>query len=441
MPERKRPARRRPEGAGGTGKAAPARGKGASRRAAPKKKRAGVKAKGGARRRPASTTRTARGARAETGMPITTAFEGRIEYLQILDEQGRLDEKLGKGVLKDEEVVALYEHMCLCRAYDEVAFKLQRSGRMGTYPQNIGQEAAATGAGFALRKGVDWLVPCYRENSALFWHGLPMEHILLHWMGDERGNQIPEGVNVLPISIPIGTHMLHAVGIAWAAKLRKEDRVVCTFFGDGATSEGDFHEAMNFATVLKVPVIFYCQNNSWAISVPSTKQFACETLAQRAFAYGAHGVRIDGNDLFASVKATRDAMERAKQGKVTLIEAMTYRMGDHTTADDARRYRDAAELEKWKGRDPLLRVRRYMEAKKLWGDAKQEALDARNKERVSEIVKNAEGIAPPTTDEIFDHTFAPPLPAQLLRQKETMRTAGLAQFPEQETLGVVGTER
>lgn len=429
MPARKRPAPRRPEA-----KRAPKRARGAG-----KPRPAAKPTTKHTARTPAAPTPTrthTRQRRAEKRMPITTAFEGRIEHLQILDEQGRLDEKLGKGVLADDEVVFLYEHMCLCRAYDEIAFKLQRSGRMGTYPQNIGQEAAATGAGFALRKGVDWLVPCYRENSALFLHGLPMEHILLHWMGDERGNQIPEGVNILPISIPIGTHMLHAVGIAWAAKLRKEDRVACGFFGDGATSEGDFHEAMNFATVLKVPCIFFCQNNSWAISVPSTKQFACETLAQRAFAYGAHGIRIDGNDLFASVKATRDAMERAKKGQVTLIEAMTYRMGDHTTADDARRYRDAAELEKWKARDPLLRIRRYLESKKRWSDEKQQALNARNKARVSEIVANAEGIAKPSADDIFDYTFAAPLPPQLERQKQTMRTAGLAQFPEQETLGV-----
>ncbi len=367
-------------------------------------------------------------------MPVKTVWEGKIEYLQILDENGRLDEKLGKGILRDEDVVRLYEHMSLCRHYDEVAFKLQRSGRMGTYPQNIGQEAGPTGAGFALRKGVDWLVPCYRENSALFLHGLPMEHILLHWMGDERGNQIPDGVNILPISIPIGTHMLHAAGIAWAAKLRGEDRVVATFFGDGATSEGDFHEAMNFATTLKVPCIFFCQNNSWAISVPTEKQFACETLAQRAFAYGAYGQQIDGNDLFASVKATRDAMERAKMGKVTFIEAITYRLGDHTTADDARRYRDAAELEKWKARDPLIRLRKYMASRGVWNDEKQAALEARAKERVSEIVKNAEGIEKPTRDDIFDHTFAGPLPEQLQVQKRTMKTHGLGQFPEQETL-------
>lgn len=365
-------------------------------------------------------------------MPLTTCFEAKIEYLQILDENGKLDAALAKDTLSDKDVVFLYEHMCLCRAYDEVAFKLQRSGRMGTYPQNIGQEAAATGAGFALRKD-DWIIPCYRENSALFLHGLPMEKILLHWMGDERGNQIPDGCNVLPISIPIGTHPLHAVGIAWAAKLQKKDSIAITFFGDGATSEGDVHEALNFATVLRVPCVFFCQNNSWAISVPASKQFKNETIAQRAIAYGAKGIRVDGNDLFACFKATRDAIELAKKGEVTFIEAVTYRMGDHTTADDARRYRDPAELEKWKARDPLLRVRKYLASKNLWDDKKQEALDAKNKERVAEIVKNAEGIEKPDIADIFDYTFAD-LPAQIELQKRTMRTNSLAQFPQQETL-------
>jgi pyruvate dehydrogenase E1 component alpha subunit len=368
-------------------------------------------------------------------MPITTAFEGKIEYVQILDEHGNFDEKLGKGLLSDERVVEAYQHMSVCRHLDEIAFKLQRSGRMGTYPQNKGQEAAAVGAGLALRKGTDWLVPCYRENAALFMHGLPMEKILLHWMGDERGNQIPDGVNITPISIPIGTHMLHAAGIAWAAKLRKEDTVVATFFGDGATSEGDFHEAMNFASVLKVPVVFVCQNNSWAISVPSSKQFKCETLAQRSFSYGMPGIRCDGNDIFAMYKVMKDAVDRARAGDgPSIVEAVTYRLGDHTTADDARRYRPQEEVDKWIGRDPLIRTRKYLEQRGAWNDKKQADLEDFAKQKVSEVVKNSEGIDKPAIDDIFDYTFAGQLPAELVRQRETMKTHGLGQFPEQETL-------
>src|SRR5438552_2263697 len=178
-------------------------------------------------------------------MPIKTVYKAQIDYLQILDEHGHLDEKLAKDTLSDEDVLYLYEQMSIGRTLDEVAFKLQRSGRMGTYPQNKGQEAAAAGSGWAAKKGVDFLVPCYRENLALFLHGLPMHYILLHWMGDERGNAIPRNLCMNPICVAIGAQVPHAAGIAWAFKLRKEDRVVLCFAGDGATSTGDFHEGMN----------------------------------------------------------------------------------------------------------------------------------------------------------------------------------------------------
>jgi len=367
-------------------------------------------------------------------MPISTCYKAEIQHLQILDEQGRLDEKLAKGTLTDDQLVALYEHMTVCRQLDEIAFKLQRSGRMGTYPQNKGQEASAAGSAFALNRETDWVVPCYRENAALFWHGLPMEMVLLHWMGDERGNQIPEGCKALPLSIPIGTHMLHAVGIAWAAKLRGEKSVVATYFGDGATSEGDFHEAMNFASAVKTPTVFICQNNGWAISVPIEKQTGSETFAQKALAYGMPTIRVDGNDIFAVYKAARDAAKRAREeGTPSFIECLTYRYGDHTTADDARRYRDQSVLEAWLKKDPLIRIRTYLTGKKKWDDGKQEALEARAKETVSRVVKNAEGIEKPDQSDIFNYTFAE-IPVDLALQRDTMRTNSLGQFPEQETL-------
>jgi len=375
-------------------------------------------------------------------MPIRTVYKAQIDYLQILDEEGKLDEKLAKSgdMLTDEQVVFAYDFMIQCRQLDEIAFKLQRSGRMGTYPQNKGQEACAIGSGMAAVKGRDFLCPCYRENAALFLHGLPMEKILLHWMGDERGNQIPpveggaaggRGVNMTPISIPIGTQMLHAAGIAWAYKLRKEDRCVITYFGDGATSEGDFHEAMNFATVLNVPCVFFCQNNQWAISVPRELQMNSETVAQKAFAYGAHAVQVDGNDLFAVYRATREAIDRARAGNgVTLIEAMTYRLADHTTADDARRYRDEAEVASWRGKDPVIRLRKYLENKGLWNDAKQTASEEKAKAMVAQVVKNAEGIEKPSIEDIFDYTFAT-LDPELELQKRTMRTSSIGQEPGQ----------
>jgi len=364
-------------------------------------------------------------------MPIKTVYTAQIDHLQILDENGVLDEKLAKDTLTDEQVRYLYEFMITCRALDEVAFKLQRSGRMGTYPQNKGQEANAIGSGFAAKKGVDFLVPCYRENAALFLHGLPMHYILLHWMGDERGNQIPEGVNMTPLSIPIGTQMLHATGIAWAFKLRKEARVAITYFGDGATSEGDFHEAMNFASTLQVPCVFYCQNNQWAISVPRENQMNSETVAQKAIAYGMPTIQVDGNDLFAVYKATRDAIERARAGGgPSFIEAVTYRLADHTTADDARRYRDPNEVEAWMGKDPIIRLRKYLEGKGLWNAELQAAHEEKSRAIVAEVIKTAEGIAKPSTDDIFDYTYATLTP-NLEVQKRTMRTASLAQDPQQ----------
>ncbi|MBM4107753.1 MAG: pyruvate dehydrogenase (acetyl-transferring) E1 component subunit alpha [Phycisphaerae bacterium] len=370
-------------------------------------------------------------------MPVRKAYSATIDYLQILDEHGVLDERLfkgddGKPLLADETVRELYDFMVLNRIFDETAFKLQRSGRMGTYPQNKGQEAAAIGSGHALRKGVDWLVPCYRENSALFMHGLPMHSILLHWMGDERGNQIPEGVNCTPICIPIGTQMLHATGLAWAFKLRKEDRVVATYFGDGATSEGDFHEAMNFAGTFQVPLIFFCQNNQWAISVPRDVQTASETIAQKAIGYGMPTIQVDGNDLFAVYKATKDAMARARGGGgPSFIEAVTYRLADHTTADDARRYRDPKEVEAWQSKDPMIRLRKYLADRNLWSDEDQRQAEERARARTAEVIKTAETIEKPSRDDIFDYVFGAPLPPELDRQKQTMRTHSLGQDPSQ----------
>ncbi len=366
-------------------------------------------------------------------MPLDTVYENKIERLSILDEHGNFDEELGKDTLTAEEVVTLYKHMTTCRQLDEIAFKLQRSGRMGTYPQNKGQEAAAMGTAYALEK-TDWIVPCYRENAALFWHGLAMEYVLLHWMGDERGNQIPHDVNVLPLSIPIGTHMLHAVGIAWAAKLRGEKTVSAAYFGDGATSEGDFHEAMNFASTLNVPTVFVCQNNRWAISVPISKQMASETVVQKALAYGMDCLQVDGNDLFAVYKAMKDAVANGrKTGRPFFIEAVTYRMGDHTTADDARRYRDPSEVEAWADKCPLKRLRMWMESRDVWDQSKQEALEEEAEKVVNAAVQRAFDITPPSTDDIFDHTFEE-IPDDLKRQRDTLRTNSLALHPEQETL-------
>jgi pyruvate dehydrogenase E1 component alpha subunit len=359
------------------------------------------------------------------------AYHADVEYIQILDAEGRLDEELAKGTLSDPDVKALYEQMIICREFDEQAFKLQRSGRMGTFPQNKGQEAATLGAARALRKGIDYIVPYYRENPAAFLHGLPMHYVLLHWMGDERGNAIPRNLSMNPLGLAIGTQTLHATGIGWAFKLRKEDRVVVCFFGDGATSTGDFHEAMNMAAVLEAPVLFFCLNNAWAISVPLSKQTASQTFAQKALAYGMPTVQADGNDIFAMYKVTADAIAHARAGGgPSFIEAITYRLGDHTTADDARRYRPAEELDAAMGRDPLMRTRKYLEAKGLWDVEQQKKADEKARALVREVVQVAVNVPEPSADDMFDYTFAE-LPAELVKQKQTLRTDSIGQDPSQ----------
>src|SRR5438045_1819219 len=316
-------------------------------------------------------------------MPRKIVYHADIEHLSVLDEDGRLDEQLAQDTLTDADVKFLYEQMLVNREFDESAFKLQRSGRMGTFPQNKGQEAAALGAAKAIRKGHDYIVPYYRENPAAFLHGLPMHYINLFWMGDERGNAIPKQYMMNPLCIAIGTQTLHAVGIAWAFKLRKEDRIVLSYTGDGATCTGDFHEAMNFATLLQVPVVFTCMNNGWAISVPTCGQCHAETLAQRALAYGMPTIQVDGNDLFAVYRAHKEAVDWARAGKgPSFIEMKTYRLGNHTTADDARRYRTEEQLAEASKRDPILRTRVYLESRGLWDEQQQKKTEDMAKARI-----------------------------------------------------------
>ena len=363
-------------------------------------------------------------------MPITTAFKTEIPRISILDEQGNFDEKLGKGLIPDADLVKLYEAMYACRHLDGVAFRLQRSGRMGTYPQNMGQEATSLGAAYVLNKN-DWLVTCYRENCGLFWRGVPMEAILLHWMGDERGNAMPRPHYATPIAVPIGTQMLHATGLAWASKYRGEKQIACTFFGDGATSEGDFHEAANFAANLDIPVVFVCQNNFWAISVPGRIQCSAPTVAQRGIAYGMPCMQVDGNDIFATVYAVKLAAERARtEGKPYFIEMVTYRLGDHTTADDASRYRDKAEVDAWKAKDPLIRVRKHLEKLKLWDEKKEAAMVERTEKLIADAVARAENIAAPHAADFFNAMYEE-LPADLAKQRDTMQTHSLGQDPSQ----------
>ena len=375
-------------------------------------------------------------------MGLRTVYQAEVKYLQIMDENGRIDAQAAGDVrdfYTDEKLVETYREMIVARELDEAAFKLQRSGRMGTYPQNKGQEAVAFGAAAALKKGHDHIIPAYRENAALFQHGLPMHYVLLHWMGDERGNQIdPNQYHVSPICVEIGAQCLHGAGWAWAFKLHNRknatDKVAMIFFGDGATSEGDFHEAMNFASVLKAPAVFVCQNNGWAISVPVSKQSASETFAQKALAYGMPTIQVDGNDILAVYRACRDMVLLAREGKGPgFVEALTYRLADHTTADDASRYRPPQELEQARRRDPMVRLRKYLESQGLWDEKKQAEAQERAKRIVREVIHAATSIEKPTPADMFNHCFAELSPEQIT-QRETMCTAALVQDPEQERL-------
>ncbi|MCL5735867.1 MAG: pyruvate dehydrogenase (acetyl-transferring) E1 component subunit alpha [Actinobacteria bacterium] len=361
--------------------------------------------------------------------PINTLVSYSVQSVKVLDEDGSVDISL-MPELSPEQLKALYEHMVLTREFDERMFKMQRQGRLGTFARVKGQEGAHIGAAFALRPE-DWLVPAFRETGALLLRGLPMQQLLQYWSGDERGGAFPRSLNTLPIAVPVGTHMIHAVGIGWALRYSGTEAAVLTFFGEGATSEGDFSEAMNMAGVFQAPVVFCCQNNQYAISLPFTKQTASPTVAQKALAYGMTGIRVDGNDVFAVYRVTKEALERARLGLgPTLIEAFTYRVTDHTTSDDARRYRSEEEVEAWKRRDPIERLAKYLRAAGLLDDDGVAAVQAEAENRVAEAVTAFEAIPPISPEETFKHVFAdltPPLAEErdaLLRRLATGASPG-----------------
>lgn len=311
-----------------------------------------------------------------------------IEYLSILDEDGNLDTAL-EPEIDDERLTALHRTMLLVRRFDERLLSLQREGKLGTFAPVRGQEASQLGAVATLTES-DWMVPSFRETAAEIWRGTPLDGIFLYNAGYNEGGRVPDGQNDLPIAIPVASQILHAVGIAYGIKYRQQDNVVMTFFGDGATSEGDFHEAMNFAAVLETPTVFVCENNQWAISIPRERQTHSVTLAQKALAYGMPAFQVDGNDLLAVYSACRQAVDRARGGDgPTLIECVTYRMGVHTTADDPTKYREEEEVERWKKRDPLSRFQHYLLTKKLLTTDDVESLEQQIKSEIDAAWKDA----------------------------------------------------
>jgi pyruvate dehydrogenase E1 component alpha subunit len=354
----------------------------------------------------------------------------KVEYLSILDENGELDTDLEPDI-SEEILLKLHRSMVLGRKFDERLLNLQRQGRIGTFPPISGQEAAHLGTAAALEPS-DWFVPAFREAAAEIWRGRSLESFIMYYNGFAEGAFIPPDRNDLPVSVPVGSQILHAVGLAWAAKYRQTDRVAMAFFGDGATSQGDFHEGLNFAGVFQTPAIFVCQNNQWAISIPRTKQTRSETIAQKALAYGIPGIQVDGNDILAAYTAAKEAVDRARSaGGPTLIECVTYRLTVHTTADDPKRYRTDEEVAQWKKRDPIPRFQKYLLDKGLLSDEKIDAIESAVVDEIQAAVDNAEKQMKTMGDpmHIFEHAYAE-MPAFLKEQKEDF-ARGLEEMSEE----------
>jgi 2-oxoisovalerate dehydrogenase E1 component alpha subunit len=351
---------------------------------------------------------------------VKTIAEFRIPYRQVLDAEARLVAELPGFARDPEELLRLYRWMVLTRTFDTKAINLQRTGKLGTYASCLGHEAAHVGIGAAMQPE-DCFLPMYREYGAQFWRGVKMEEVLLYWGGDERGNDFAGPRHDFPWCVPIGTQCLHAAGAALAFKLRMEPRCAVAVIGDGGTSQGDFYEALNLAAVRDLPVVFVVVNNRWAISVPLSLQTASKTLAQKAVAAGMPGIQVDGNDVIAVRQTMEEALARARGGDgPMLIEAVTYRLSDHTTADDASRYRGKDEVEEaWKV-EPMIRIRRYLLESGAWSEADEEALKADCARQVDTAVAAYLDTATQPVESIFDYMFAE-LPEAMVEQRETAR--------------------
>ncbi len=345
-----------------------------------------------------------------------------ITQVQVLNEVGELVGEVPD--LTEAQLVDMYRHMIIARTYDERVVRLQRQGRVGTYAPFSGQEAAQVGSAYALEKS-DWLFPSYREVPALWMHGLPLENSLLYTMGHVHGASWPEGVNAFPVQIIIAGQTTQVMGSAWASKYLNDNHVSLCYLGDGATSQGDFHESLNFASVFKLPAIYFIQNNQWAISMPRSRQSGSQTLAQKGLAYGIPSVQVDGNDVLAVYKVTQEAVQRARSGEgPSVIEAVTFRLGAHTTSDDPTRYRTQEELEAWRQKDPLLRFRRFLMERQLWDTAREQTLLEEATVLIEQVVVAAEGVKKGTLEESFDYVYANLTP-HLREQKAAVVNKGV----------------
>ncbi len=340
------------------------------------------------------------------------------ELIQVMDPEGRVDEAAVRGI-SEAEMMKMYRLMVFTRLWNTKALSLQRQGRMGTIASVRGQEAANIGMGLALGAN-DWFCPSFRETGTLFARGVPPENMLLYWGGDERGARPLEGSRNLPVCITVGSHVLHAAGIAFGAKISGERVAVLSSSGDGSTSQGDFHEGLNFAAVFKLPLVVAIQNNHWAISVPIWKQTATETLAEKALAHGVAGARVDGNDVLAVYLTVKRLLEEARSDyKPALVELVTYRMDDHTTADDASRYRTEEMVAPWRAKDPIDRMRAYLTKEHGWDEQKDADLVSECTAEVEQAVRSYEAVTPPEPADLFDHMYAEE-PWNLREQREEM---------------------
>ncbi len=338
------------------------------------------------------------------------------KLFQIMDNTGGIINPTEMPDISDALAVKAYKDMLFSRIADAMAVSFQRQGRMYTYPSNYGQEAIAVAAGMAMRED-DWMVPAFRELAAWLAKGATLKEIFLYYMGNEEGSAFKNAKHLLPFSVPISSQFPHAVGIGYAINQQKKDEVVFAFVGDGGTSEGDFSEALNFAAVWKVPVVFIVQNNQYAISVPIRKQTKSRNIAVKAMAFGMPGIKVDGNDIFAMYAAVKHAADyaRAKNGPV-LIEGFTYRRGAHTTSDDPTKYRTKEEEQEWDAKDPLKRLRYYLDSKGLWTED-EEKLTEQYKQEVERQFEEAEKTPPHTLDDVFRYTHYE-MPDELRRQKD-----------------------
>jgi len=350
---------------------------------------------------------------------VTQVAHFDIEYTQFLDVNGKATQDLPEFAKESENLIALYKNMMLTRIFDTKAIALQRTGKMGTYPSSLGQEGFSSAIGFTM-KPEDVLVPYYRDYAAQFQRGVTLAEMYAFWGGDERGMcfQSDMAHDDLPVSVPIASQCLHATGVASAFKIRKQPRVAVTTLGDGGTSEGDFYEAINVAGAWGLPVVFVVNNNKWAISVPLRKQTHSETIAQKALAAGFKGEQVDGNDVIALVHTIGNAIENARKGGgPTLVESITYRLCDHTTADDAGRYQPKAELEKAWQEEPILRLNKYLTHQKIWDEQKEAALKKSCAEEVEAAVKTYQSASPQSPEAMFDHLYGK-LPHSLEEQRQ-----------------------